>query len=211
VIPGPELARLLLGRRLLIFDFDGTIADSSPLHEQAFREVLEPLGLSVDYSLLAGRSTLDAVRHCFQLNQRDASDETQLAELARRKQERGRELIATRLSAFPAAAALLGWVRPRHRLALVTSGSRATIDLALARLNLHGWFDPLLTADDLDRAKPDPQGFLEALRLAGVASDQALVFEDSDAGFQAARNAGIEVVDATALESLMIRRDHNGN
>ena len=210
MIPGPELARLLLGRRLLIFDFDGTIADSSPLHEQAFREVLEPLGLSVDYSLLAGRATLDAVRHCFALNRRDADDEAQLAELARRKQQRGRELIATQLCAFPAAVALLDWVRPRHRLALITSGSRATIDLALARLDLAGWFDPLLTADDLDRAKPDPQGFLAAIRMAGVAPDQALVFEDSDAGFQAARQAGIEVVYATALETLMIRKDGDG-
>jgi len=211
VTPGPELARLLQGRHLLIFDFDGTIADSSPLHEQAFREVLEPLGLSVDYPLLAGRATLDAVRHCFALNRRDTGDQAQLAELAQRKQQRGRELIATQLNAFPAAAALLDWVRPRHRLALVTSGSRATIDLALTRLGLLGWFDPLLTADDLDRAKPDPQGFVEALRLAGVAPDQALVFEDSDAGFRAARNAGIEVVDATALERLMVGGADGGN
>ena len=209
--PGLELARLLQGRRLLIFDFDGTIADSSPLHEQAFREVLEPLGLSVDYAQLAGRATLDAVRHCFALNRREPGDEAQLADFSRRKQERGRELIATRLTAFPAAAALLEWVRPRHRLALVTSGSRATIDLALTRLGLVGWFDPLLTADELDRAKPDPQGFREAMRLAGVAPGQALVFEDSDAGFEAARSAGIEVVDAALLESLMISEGVDGN
>lgn len=211
MIPGPELARLLQGRRLLIFDFDGTIADSSPLHEQAFREVLEPLGLRVDYALLAGRATLDAVRHCFALNQRDTGDQAQLADLARRKQELGRELIATRLTAFPAATALLDWVRPRHRLALVTSGSRATIDLALARLDLAGWFDPLLTADDLDRAKPDPQGFLEAVRMAGVAPDQALVFEDSEAGFEAARRAGIDAVDAAALERLMVSEVGHGH
>jgi HAD superfamily hydrolase (TIGR01509 family) len=203
--------QLMLGRRLLIFDFDGTIADSSPLHEQAFREVLEPLGLSVDYAQLAGRATLDAVRHCFQLNRQDAGDETQLGTLARRKQERGRELIATQLTAFPAATALLDWVRPRHRLALVTSGSRATIDLALARLDLAGWFDPLLTADDLDRAKPDPQGFLAAIRMAGVAPDQALVFEDSQAGFEAARRAGIDMVDAAALERLMVSEVGHGH
>lgn len=211
MIPGPALAHLLQGRRLLIFDFDGTIADSSPLHEQAFREVLEPLGLSVDYAQLAGRATLDAVRHCFALNRREPGDAAQLAELAWRKQARGRELIATQLTAFSAASALLAWVRPRHRLALVTSGSRGTIDLGLARLELTDWFDPLLTADDLVRAKPDPQGFVEAVRLAGVALDQTLVFEDSTAGFEAARRAGIEAVDATALESLMIRKDGDGD
>lgn len=209
--PGPELVRLLQGRRLLIFDFDGTIADSSPLHEQAFREVLEPLGLSIDYTLLAGRATLDAVRHCFALNRREPDDVAQLAELARRKQERGRELIATQLIAFPAATALLAWVRPHHRLALVTSGSRGTIELALTRLGLAGWFDPVLTADDLDRAKPDPSGFLNAIRIAGVAPEEALVFEDSIVGFEAARSAGIEVVDAALLETLMANEADNGN
>lgn len=207
MIPGPELARLISGRRLLIFDFDGTIADSSPLHEQAFREVLEPAGLRVDYAQLAGRSTLDAVHRCFALNQREEDSPGQLTEFARQKQERGRELIATSLMAFPAATALLHWARATHRLALVTSGSRATIDLALTRLDLAGWFDPMLTADDLDRAKPDPQGFLEALRLAGVGPAEALVFEDSEAGFEAARRAEIDVVDAVGLERLMIRND----
>lgn len=201
--PGPELRSLLEGRELLIFDFDGTIANSSPLHEQAFREVLEPLGLAVDYPRLAGRSTTDAVSDCFIFNRREVPDGAVLTELARQKQDRGRALISSRLEAFPAAAALLAWARPRHRLALVTSGSRATIDLALARLAFSDWFDPLLCADDLDRAKPDPQGFLEALRRADVAPGQALVFEDSAAGFEAAQRAGIAVVDATCLASMM--------
>jgi HAD superfamily hydrolase (TIGR01509 family) len=211
VIPGPELAQLLAGRALLIFDFDGTIADSSPLHEQAFREVLGPHGLEVDYPRLAGRSTADAVRECFALNRRDLPGETAVVELAQQKQARGRELIAAQLTAFPAALALLEWARPQFRLALVTSGSRATIDLALARLALTDWFDPMLTADDFTRAKPDPEGFLSALRLAAVKAGDAVVFEDSAAGFEAARAAGIEVVDATRLEEMMIEASLRGN
>lgn len=209
--PGAELACLLDGRSLLIFDFDGTIADSSPLHEQAFCEVLEPLGLRVDYARLAGRTTIDAVRDCFEFNVRAEPESELIAELVRQKQARGRELIASRLTAFPAAAALLRWTRTRYRLSLVTSGSRATIDLALARLGLADWFDPMLTADDLERAKPDPQGFLQALQIAGVAPEQALVFEDSAAGFEAARRAGLDVVDATKLDSMMIKDAEDGN
>ena len=205
MIPGPELICLLKGRCLLIFDFDGTIAVSSPLHEQAFREVLEPLGLSVDYSQLAGRTTLDAVRDCFEFNGLGEPDRKLLDQLAGQKQARGRELISSRLTAFPAAAALLRWTRNRYRLSLVTSGSRATIDVALARLGLADWFDPMLTADDLEQTKPDPQGFLRAVRISGVAPEQALVFEDSAAGFEAARRAGLDVVDATKLDSMMIK------
>jgi HAD superfamily hydrolase (TIGR01509 family) len=204
VIPGPELAALLAGRRLLIFDFDGTIADSSPLHEAAFKAVLEPLGIAVDYPRLAGRSTRDAVRLCFELSGRPAPDAALVEELAGAKQALGRELIGAQLTALPAAAALLDWVRPRFPLALVSSGSRATIELSLVRLGMDEWFIPTITADEMERAKPDPQGFLMALDHAGVPAEGALVFEDADSGFEAARRAGIEYVDARLLGQLMV-------
>jgi len=204
VIPGPELAALLAGRRLLIFDFDGTIADSSPLHEAAFKAVLEPLGIALDYPRLAGRSTRDAVRLCFELSGRPAPDAALVEELAGAKQALGRELIGAQLTALPAAAALLDWVRPRFPLALVSSGSRATIELSLARLGMDEWFIPTITADEMERAKPDPQGFLMALDHAGVPAEGALVFEDADSGFEAARRAGIEYVDARLLGQMMV-------
>jgi HAD superfamily hydrolase (TIGR01509 family) len=204
VIPGPELAALLEGRRLLIFDFDGTIADSSPLHEAAFKAVLEPLGIAVDYSRLAGRSTRDAVRLSFEIEGRPPPEPALVEELARRKQAIGRELIAAELSALPAAAALLDWARPRFPLALVTSGSRTTIELSFARLGMDGWFAPVITADEMPRAKPDPQGFLMALDHAGVAPGDALVFEDAESGFAAARRAGIDWVDARLLGQMLV-------
>jgi HAD superfamily hydrolase (TIGR01509 family) len=203
VIPGDELAALLAGRRLLVFDFDGTIADSSPLHEAAFRAVLEPLGIAVDYPRLAGRSTRDALRLSYALNQQPEPDAALIDELALRKQELGRELIRTGLSALPAAEALLRWSRPRFPLALVTSGSRATIDISLDRLGMAGWFDPLITADDVTQAKPDPQGFLLALDRSQVPASEALVFEDAESGFEAARRAGIDWVDARQLGQML--------
>lgn len=207
MIPGAELAALLERRRLLIFDFDGTIADSSPLHEAAFKAVLEPLGVAVDYPRLAGRATRDAVRVSYQLSGLAEPDLALVEELAARKQAIGRELIGAQLEALPAAAALLEWVRPRFPLALVSSGSRATIELSLARLAMDDWFAPVITADEMARAKPDPEGFLLALDHAGVAPDDALVFEDAESGFEAARRAGIAYVDARQLGQMMVARD----
>lgn len=204
MIPGPELDALLTGRQLLIFDFDGTIADSSPLHEAAFKAVLEPLGITVDYPRLAGRSTRDAVRLSYELARQTPPDAALVEELATRKQVLGRELIADLLVALPAAAELLDWVRPRFPLALVSSGSRATIALSLARLGMADWFASVITADDVQRAKPDPQGFLLALAHGGVEPREALVFEDAESGFEAARRAGIEWVDARRLTQLLM-------
>jgi HAD superfamily hydrolase (TIGR01509 family) len=207
VIPGPELAALLDGRGLLIFDFDGTIADSSPLHEAAFKAVLEPLGIAVDYPRIAGRATRDAVRLCYRLAGLTEPEPALVEELAQRKQVLGRELIAGQLAALPAAKALLQWARPRFPLALVSSGSRATIELSLQRLAMVDWFGWVITADDLSRAKPEPEGFLTALDRSRVQAHCALVFEDADSGFEAARRAGIDWVDARNLDRMMVAED----
>ena len=204
MIPGAELAALLAGRQLLIFDFDGTIADSSPLHEAAFKAVLEPLGVTVDYSRLGGRSTRDAVLLSYQLNGLPAPAPELVEELAQRKQELGRELINNELQVIPETAALLNWARPRFLLALVSSGSRATIELSLARLGMNDWFDPVITADEVALAKPDPQGFRMALDCKQVRPEAALVFEDAESGFEAAQRAGIDWVDARNLAQLMV-------
>lgn len=204
MIPGPALSAQLAGKQLLIFDFDGTIADSSPLHEQAFREVLGPHGLEIDYPRIAGRATRDAVRLSFVINGKAEPNAGLIEDLANQKQQRGRELLSSSLIAFPAAEALLGWARSRFQLALVSSGSRATIDISLARLGLTNWFEPLITADDVTAAKPDPQGFLLALDQTEVTAEAALVFEDADSGFEAARRAGIEAIDARQLADMLI-------
>lgn len=190
-----QLHELLRGRSLLIFDFDGTLADSSPLHARAFAETLAPLGVEVDYPAIAGMATYDAVSACLRRAGHAASD-SEIQALAAKKQSIGRALIAEELTPLPGAAEFLEWARERFRISLVSSGSRATIDLALARLGLDGWFDPLICADDLTRAKPDPEGFRLALECTRTSADAALVFEDSAAGFAAAAAAGIACWDA---------------
>lgn len=204
MIPAPALTAQLAGKLLLIFDFDGTIADSSPLHEQAFREVLRPHEIEVDYPRIAGRATRDAMRLCYTLSGKAEPEAGLLNDLVEQKQRRGRELLSSSLMAFPAAEALLNWARPRFRLALVSSGSRATIDISLAKLGMSDWFEYLITADDVSAAKPDPQGFLMALNRTGVEADAALIFEDAESGFEAARRAGVDVVDARQLAELVI-------
>jgi sugar-phosphatase len=79
---------------------------------------------------------------------------------------------------------------------MATSGSRGTVELALARIGYSDWFSPFVCADDLHHAKPHPEAFLTVLERAGVKPGQALVFEDSHSGFAAAAAAGIACVDA---------------
>lgn len=187
--------RLLHRKQLLIFDFDGTVADTTPLHTAAFAQVLRPLGITVDYPAIAGLKTVDAFRQCLASARRLLGDD-EIAALVTSKQQAVRQMIASGLAPLPGVDAFLQWARPRFRLAMVTSGSRGTVSLALEQLGYTGWFDPLICAEDVAHAKPAPDGFLKALRLTGVPADEALVFEDSQAGFTAAAAAGLDFSDA---------------
>ena len=187
-------AGFLGGKTLLIFDFDGTLADTNPLHARAFATVLEPLGVTLDYQAIAGMRTDDALEKLLADAGVVLSGE-ELVELCRAKQREVRMLIAEELAPLPGVHAFLTWAREHYRLALYSSGSRGTVGLALQKLGYSGWFDPLLCGDDVDCAKPDPEGYLKVLQKAGVAPHQALVFEDSDAGVRAAEGAQLAVVD----------------
>jgi HAD superfamily hydrolase (TIGR01509 family) len=193
--PVASLEDALRGKRLLIFDFDGTVADTTPLHSAAFSEVLAPLGIEVDYPCIAGLKTLDAMRQCLQ-GAGSAFDENLLHSLVTAKQQSVRKMISHRLQPLPGVDAFLRWAHPRYSLAMVTSGSRGTVSLALGKLGYTGWFDPLICADDVQKAKPDPEGFLAVISRSGVSARQALIFEDSSAGFAAANAAEIDYCNA---------------
>lgn len=192
---GDGLDKLLLGKQLLIFDFDGTVADTTPLHAAAFAQVLAPLGVTVNYSTVAGLNTFDAMQQCLTSAGQILSNAA-MAALVLAKQQCVREMIACGLEPLPGVDAFLRWAKPRFCMAMATSGSRGTVSLALEKLGYSGWFVPLVCADDVARAKPDPEGFLKVLQITGVSADAALVFEDSKAGFTAAAAAGLDCVDA---------------
>jgi sugar-phosphatase len=193
-----EVAALLRGSKLLIFDFDGTLADSSPLHAEAFAAVLGPLGLKVDYKTIAGLKTRDALGRVLGAAGHTVPQE-ELDAMAKAKQHRARELISERLQPLPGVDSFLRWSRPRFRLGICSSGSCGTVGMALEKLGYQGWFEPLVCAEDVVRAKPDPEGFLKVLSLAAVPAEHALVFEDSEAGLKAARQAGLQAVDVRVI------------
>ena len=81
-----DISTALQDKRLLIFDFDGTVADTTPLHAAAFGQVLAPLGITVNYSSIAGLKTLDAMQQCLAGAGRTLPD-TEMAVLVSAKQQ----------------------------------------------------------------------------------------------------------------------------
>jgi HAD superfamily hydrolase (TIGR01509 family) len=193
-----RLAEILSRKRLLIFDFDGTLVDSSPLHARAFAEAFARHGVVIDYPQIAGLTTPAAVdRLAAEAGLTLAASER--ARLVDSKRQ-SYKLLERELVAIDGAPEFVRTAARRFRLALCTSGSRGVVEAALTRVQLSGWFDPIITGDDVQRGKPDPEIFLQALRRSEVAANHALIFEDADMGMVAAKAAGIEAVRIVSSE-----------
>jgi HAD superfamily hydrolase (TIGR01509 family) len=187
------LAELLRRKRLLIFDFDGTIVDSSPLHARAFNEAFAAEGISVDYSRIAGLTTEAAVDQVAAAAGLELS-EAKRAVLIGDKRARALRLVEAELEPIDGSIEFLRRTKALFPLALCTSGSRPMIERALQRVGLVDAFDPVITAGDVTRGKPDPEGFLKAAAHHAVHAQDALIFEDASSGLAAAKAAGIDAV-----------------
>ena len=187
---GPD--RRLAGRRLFIFDLDGTLADTSPVHAAAFAVALAPRGIGVDYAAVAGLTTHAAMETLLaQAGQRATPAE--LTALVAAKRAAARTDMAG-VREITGASAFVKLAAAHHRLALCTSAARITAQATLAKLGLSGCFDPCITGDDVVNGKPSPEGFLKVLARAGIHASDALVFEDSEAGIASAVAAGIDTI-----------------
>ncbi|WP_460916067.1 HAD-IA family hydrolase [Plantactinospora veratri] len=171
--------------RPVLFDIDGTLVDSAQAVTTVWREVASRHGVDADDILKVchGRRDEDVVPEFFPADA-VASVVREIAELELRH--------AALVEPIPGAAALLDGV-PEDRWAVVTSGSRA---LMTARMRGAGLRIPavFVTADDVRRGKPDPEGYLLAAGQLGVDAVSCVVVEDSPAGVAAGRAAGAAVV-----------------
>jgi HAD superfamily hydrolase (TIGR01509 family) len=177
-----------------LFDFDGTLVDSSPLHELSFRRVLAehaPEHLArFDYASLKGKSTRDALVSI------GISEPEALEQMTAEKQRHYRAAVrGGELQPIADAHGLLGDLRDAgHRLFLVTSASRSSVALAGAVTRLEGYFAGVVSSDDVELSKPAPDAFLYCLTRFSLPVDRSVVVEDAPSGVAAGRDAGLPVI-----------------
>jgi len=176
--------------KALLFDVDGTLADTDPIHMQAFERYLARHGLSVDDAFyrtrISGRTNAAIFADLFP----DHSPEEQL-QFGHEKEALYRDL-AGELAPLQGLSALLDWATGLGCcLAAVTNGPRLNLRHALDALGFEGRFDVLIAREDVARGKPDPMPYVTALERLGVVAADAIAFEDSPAGVRAAKAAGL--------------------
>jgi HAD superfamily hydrolase (TIGR01509 family) len=177
----------------ILFDFDGTLVDSSPLHAEAYRRTLENHRADLlgcfNYDRLKGKTTEDGFKSL------GIADMETVGLLTAAKRRFFRDAVLEgRLATLPGAYELLSALAATgRRLFLVTSGSRASVSASLRACELATKFEGIIAAEDVDHGKPSPDGFLLCLRRFGLAAAASVVIEDAAGGIAAARAAGLAV------------------
>ena len=175
-----------------IFDCDGTIADSMPLHYNAWRNALAPWNCDFTESLFyewAGFSVTEIVR---MLNEKHGL-KMPVEDVVRRKEEIYFQSLPD-LKAVPEVLEHINSSYARIPFAVVSGSTRDSVTASLRSLGLAEKFEILVCAGDYKKGKPDPEPFLLAAARLGVKPQSCLVFEDSEMGIVAARAAGMASV-----------------
>lgn len=182
----------------LILDFDGVIADSEPAHERAIREVALSVGLSMSHELYETRIIGLSDRDTFRVIAEDAGqslDDPGLDRLCEQKHALFLDLVERgEVRLFPGTLEIAREASGSIPLGICSGASRMEIEAILAQAGIRDLFSVIVTADEVSRAKPDPEGYALAARELGVPAMRCVSIEDTDKGIAAAKAAGLRVL-----------------
>lgn len=178
--------------RAYLFDCDGTIADSMPLHYKAWKKALAEYGCTYDEDLFYSWGGKPVRKIIADLNEMQGLN-MPVDTLAERKEGYYHAQLHE-LQSIPEVVEHIEAQHGRIPFAVVSGSRRASVIGSLTALNLLDKFDVLVCAEDYKHGKPAPDGFLLAAQKLGVPPEHCLVFEDTDLGIQAATAAGMKSV-----------------
>lgn len=186
--------------KAFIFDFDGIITDTEPVHMEAWQGVLDPLGITFDedefrehYLGLNDRDFLDAVSRIHRAHFTDADR----ADMIEDKVAATLRMLEHDIPVLPGIVDFVREVSKGYSLAICSGAARGEIEFILKQLKLADVFKPIVASDSVKKGKPDPEGYIRAFEGLVERSDDALIpeyvvaVEDTPKGIAAAKAAGL--------------------
>jgi beta-phosphoglucomutase family hydrolase len=179
--------------RALIFDLDGTLSNSLPVHMSTWNKVGEVYGFKFDPQIMVkmtGRATIEFARHIVERYGLSADP----VEIVKLKQQTFWDL-AQLIQPVHEIISIVKEYHGKLPMAVGTGASRKSTEVQLNELQIAKYFDVIVSADDVTRHKPNPDTFLKCAERMGVEPSKCQVFEDGDLGIAAAKKAGMMVTD----------------
>ena len=187
----------------VIFDMDGVIVDTEPVHHYAYKQHFKELNIDVSsqmYATLTGNST----RNVFQKLKENFKIPHEVEDLILRKRHLFNEAFDTKPD-LELLAGVQQLIEDLHtngiQLIVASSASKSTINRVFNRFNLHNYFTHIVSGEDFPKSKPDPAIFLHAVTLSIAAKENCIVIEDSTNGIKAAKAAGIYCIGYDSINS----------
>jgi beta-phosphoglucomutase len=184
----------------IVFDFDGVIVDTEPLHYRSFQIVLDPLDITLDHDcyreLALGRSDRAGLEAVCERYQKGFTDKL-LTHLLEQKAATMQQLAALGVTPCPGAVDLVRTAADSLPLGLCTGALQRDVDAILPAIppgNLKDFFQAIVTADDVTHSKPDPECYSLTVQRLHAAAHCCLAIEDTPSGIRAARSAGLFTV-----------------
>ena len=184
----------------IVFDFDGVLADSEPIHLRVYQEILAPVGVTLTKEAYCARylgfddeGAFRQIGSDFGLLMGDEEIELLMAA----KTERFQALVSGTNVLYPDAAACVRGLGARWPLGIASGALRHEIELMLTGAGLNGAFRFIVAAGETERTKPAPDPYLHAAMLHGVPPHECVAIEDSRWGLLSAREAGMLTIAIT--------------
>ncbi|MGA7827342.1 MAG: HAD family phosphatase [Geobacteraceae bacterium] len=193
--------------KAVVFDFDGIIVDTEPIHFQAFQSILQPLGLGYSWEeyleKYIGFDDRDAFREAFKRTGK-ILDDGLLATFINHKAEFFEKIIRQGVQPYPGVIDLVKSLSGTLPLALCSGALRRDILPILDQFGLQTAFDTTVTADDVKASKPDPESYILSLQRlkkvfpsTTILPEECIAIEDTPAGISSATGAGLAVLAVT--------------
>ena len=176
----------------IIFDMDGVLVDSEPIHERAEMETCREFGMDVsksEWDGFRGKKLEDIFSYA---SKKYGTGNEPIEEMIKRKIEKYLSLALAEMELVPGAYEFLQELKEngKYKYALTTSGRKFQQDQILAKVGLADFFEKMITADDVKNGKPHPEPYVVTVEKLGVQPFECLVIEDSDNGIKSAKAAG---------------------
>ncbi|MDQ3393900.1 MAG: HAD family phosphatase [Bacteroidota bacterium] len=182
--------------KAMIFDMDGTVVDSNKLDFEAWKHVFEQHEVALeykDYIKLLGATSEEIILKYLDIN------EDEIEEFINKREALFKKYVNEKgLQPMPHIKGLLDQIKnAKIKMALATGAQREKLDFMLEKINLANYFDEIVTADDVEKGKPNAETFLKAAEKLQVSPDETIIWEDAEKGVEAAKNGNLKCIAIT--------------